>query len=96
MKGTLSHYVNVGEKRGSMFIIFTASLRMRTSRETVALNRAQQEQRNGASFMKIGIGTACEGISEAPCVEMSYRIYQRSKHASLKLSQELKMTNKRL
>ena len=41
-----------------MFIIFTASLRMRTSREMVSLNRAQQEQRNGAGFMKIGIGTA--------------------------------------
>ena len=41
-----------------MFIIFTASLRMRTSREMVSLNRAQQEQRNGAGFMKIGISTA--------------------------------------
>ena len=44
--------------RRQYVVFFSASLRMRTSRKMVSVNRAQQEQRNGASFMKIGIGTA--------------------------------------
>ena len=57
----LSHYVHFGEKRGSMFIILPLRYAcvFHATEEMISLNRAQQEQRNGASFM---IGCACPNL----------------------------------